>query len=269
MTRRKFLGVVGTVAVGSALVGPAAYGGQRRLRVRRHRVEFAAGRGLRIVHLTDLHVGLATRAAVLDEAARLTHSERPDLVVLTGDYVNRTLAYRKRLERFLRALPRPCVAVLGNHDHWTGGERVRSVLEDAGVHVLSNEWASVELAGGGRQLTVVGVDDETTGHADVPAAFAGLGDPASALVLTHHPNTADAIAAAGGRLVLAGHTHGGQVLVPGVTANLARMGGIRYLSGWHAVGEGRLYVNTGLGAAVVGWRLGRAAWPEVAVLECV
>ncbi len=267
MTRRKFVGVVGAAAVGGALLGPAAaWAGSRHLQVRRHKVAFAPGRGLRIVHLTDPHVGLATPRKVLAAAAAAAPAAPPARVVMPGPYVNRTLAYRKRLDVFLRALPRPCVAVLGNHDHWTGGARVRPLLEAAGVLVLSNESRRLQLSGG-RELTVVGVDDETTGHADVAAALAGVERPEDALVLTHHPNTADAIVAAGGRLVLAGHTHGGQVLVPGVTAPLARLGGIRYLSGWHDVGPGRLYVNTGLGAAVVGWRLGRAAWPEVAVLE--
>lgn len=238
----------------------------RRLRISRHDVAPGRGRALRIVQLTDLHLGRATPAILLRQALAAAHAARPDLVVLTGDYLNRSLRYLPRLDRLAALLPpAPCVATLGNHDHWSGAQAISRALEQHGVRVLRNAHVSLRLRG--RELTVVGVDDQTTGHADVERAFHRVARPSEALVLTHHPRTADDIVARGGRLVLAGHTHGGQIAIPRLTRALARAGGLRYLSGWYPIGPGRLYVSPGVGSAVIRLRLGGRAAPEIAVFE--
>jgi uncharacterized protein len=85
--------------------------------------------------------------------------------------------------------------------------------------------------------------------------------------VTHFPNTAERIAARGGRLVLAGHTHAGQVSARRLAGAFARLGGSRYLAGWYQVGGARLYVSAGIGSNLVRWRLGQGAWPEVGVFD--
>lgn len=266
MERRRFLKGVALAGAAVTLGGAGALqAAPRRLRLSRHRVRLGGEQPLRIVQLTDLHIGRATPAILLRQAVREARRARPDLVVLTGDYLNRSLRHLPALDRLVGRLPRPCVATLGNHDHWSGAESIANVLSRRGITVLRNSHAVLRLRG--RELTVVGVDDGTTGHADVRRALARVARPETALVLTHNPRTAEEIVVRGGRLVLAGHTHGGQIAIPRITRALARAGGMRYLSGWYPVGPGRLYVSPGVGSAVIRLRLGRRAAPEAALFE--
>ena len=235
------------------------------VRVTTHKISWPHPGKARVVHLTDLHVGKGTSNVLLERAIEETIAAKPDLVVLTGDYLNRTQKYLPDFIRIVKRLPRPCVAVFGNHDHWSGTADVRKALENEGVKVLQNEHLVLKLSG--MQLVVVGVDDGATKHDDARAAFAGVEDPKGALVLTHHPKTADKIAKFGGRLILAGHLHGGQIDIPKVTDAIAKLSGKPYLAGFYSVGGSLLYVNAGLGSAVVRARAGPRATPEVAVFD--
>jgi predicted MPP superfamily phosphohydrolase len=142
---------------------------------------------------------------------------------------------------------------------------VTEALERGGATVLSNQCTVLDA--GGVSLPIVGVDDGRTEHADVERAFSGLDRGAKPLVLTHFPNTADAIADRGGALVIAGHTHGGQIAIPGVTKWVTRAIGYRYIAGWYEVGAGQLYVSAGIGVSLDGLRGGRGAMPEIAVYD--
>jgi predicted MPP superfamily phosphohydrolase len=265
VNRRQFLrtAALGTVALGTG-VG-LAQAAPRRLRLTHHRLRW--GSRARIVHLTDLHVGWATPPHLLRQAIRQATRLEPDLVVLTGDYLNHTLKHLAVLERFLALLPRPCVATMGNHDHWAGAAEIQRVMERLGIVVLSNRSTRMQLSRRGTRLTLVGVDDGRTDHDDVARAFAGVEQPERALVLTHFPPSAEAIARHGGRLILTGHTHGGQLDVPLVTRALSRLAGQRYIAGWYPVERARLYVNAGIGSSAIRCRVGRRARPEVALLE--
>lgn len=254
----------------SAAAGAAALAWSRTgripLRITRYRVPWPGLEERRVVvHVTDVHVGLSTPPALLEEVAEASHRAQPDLVALTGDYVNASRVFFPRMQAFVRALPQPVVAVLGNHDHLVGGRAIRRGLEAAGAVVLQNE--KVEMAG----LTVVGVDDGFTRHDRVDLAFEGVVGAPSALVLTHFPPTANAIAErTGGRLILAGHTHAGQFDLPGRwterLARATRLGG--YLRGFYPLANGvELYVNAGLGHAWRGMRSGELCRPEMAVFE--
>jgi hypothetical protein len=235
------------------------------VRVTTHKISWPHAGRARVVQLTDLHVGKGTPEVVLERAVEETLKAKPDLVVLTGDYLNRTLKYLPDFIAIMKRLPRPCVLVFGNHDHWSGTRELRKELEKAGVTVLQNEHVTLKLPR--MQLLIVGVDDGTTKHDDVQAAFSGVENPKHALVLTHHPKTADKIAKLGGRLILAGHLHGGQIDIPKVTDAIAKLTGKPYIAGFYSVGGSLLYVNAGLGSAVVRARAGPRAIPEVAVFD--
>jgi predicted MPP superfamily phosphohydrolase len=251
-------------AVGSALAASRVKKSRRDgLAVTMHTLPWRGERRVRVVHLTDIHVGISTPKRVLDRVADIVRSLEHDVVVLTGDYVNMSTFYAKRITDFVSALPKPCVATLGNHDHWASASRITRALEAGGACVLRNQ--SVVAAG----LVIVGVDDGHTGNADVDRAFSDVDerDRDRALVLSHFPNTADAIAKKGARLVLSGHTHAGQVDVPRVMPFLARLAGNPYLRGFHRIGaKTDLYVNAGIGHSLAGLRGGRTA-PEIAVFD--
>jgi len=253
------------LAVAGCSIGAAT----QRLRRTLHRVSWPVRRPLRIVHLTDLHVGWGAPEHLLDQAVRQCRRARPDLTVLTGDYLINSLEQVERLRRVLRRLPRPCVATLGNHDHKAGADAVQRVLAAQGITVLRNESRRVRLRG--ERLTVVGIDDGCTGHDDAPRALARVPRGQRAVVLTHDPELADEVARHGDHLVLAGHTHGGQVYVPLLTTAYGLIRHRRYMAGWYTIrnrgGGARLYVNAGIGYASTRVRFG--AQPEIAVFDLV
>lgn len=251
--------VIGLAAVvGAAFVGGQVAKGYRDgISLTFHRMPWTCR--ARVVQLSDLHVGPSTPRFTLARVAEVVTSLAPDVVVLTGDYVNMSTFYSRRITEFVRALPKPCVATLGNHDHFADPERITFSLEHGGAKVLAN--ASTTIG----DLLIVGVDDGRSGNADVARAFAGV-DAERALVLSHYPNTADEIAPTRAPLVLAGHTHAGQIEVPWVTRTLARAAGNRYLRGFYRVGDRTdLYVNAGLGHAFL--RSGQGTKPEIAVFD--
>lgn len=218
---------------------------------------------LRVAQLTDLHVGLVTPEALVQEAVDLAVAAEPDIVALTGDFVAHTTGALPRLVRLLSQLPGPKIAVLGNHDHRAGAERVAAALSDAGVQVLDNTWTWLDDHG----VAFAGVDDRTYAKSDAEKATAGLnGRPV--IGLAHHPAGAAELWDRGVPLVLSGHTHGGQLHHHRFTPWLyERLEGTRHVSGLHGEEGRQVYVCPGIGAAVVPWRAGAGGARSVAILE--
>lgn len=205
--------------------------------------------GLTIGHLSDVHVQRLLAPRHLDRAVDLLNELQPDLTFLTGDYVCFHQGAIPRLSASLSRLEvaQPPVAVLGNHDHWCDGPAIRRELESVGITVLQNEHTEVEARG--ESLVVVGVDDASTGRDDVEKAFTAVGESRLPIVaLTHDPRAAAKMAAWAPSLILAGHTHGGQINLGSVTRRVAARMGQHHLQGFFQVGEHtRLFVNRGLG----------------------
>lgn len=204
--------------------------------------------GVRIGHLSDVHVRTGVKPRRLHAAVELLNQLKPDLVALTGDYVCLSPRPLPALTDALKELKAPAYAVLGNHDHWSGARAVRSALEQAGVDVLQNEHRALEVRGAAVHL--VGVDDSITRHHDPERAFSGVPEGATAITLSHDPKSADLLHAYRPALILSGHTHGGQVVIHKITPFLWRRAGIKYVSGLFEVNGAVLYVNRGLGASV-------------------
>ena len=239
----------------------------------------------RIAHLTDLHVGRVTPFAVQQEAVEMTNAERPDLVVLTGDFVCHSQLWLDQLVEVVSGFKAPTIAVLGNHDHWSGADEVEAALRRGGVEVLRNRNTTVTL--GHEKLQVVGLDDAYTGHARVEEAVRGLRRDLPTLALSHIAEEADGLWKRGIPLVLSGHTHGGQVTVARLhELSLGKIGGHKYLHGLygsreargihegdavrpgaHDKGAGAVYVGAGIGAAVMPFRLGDRGKREVTIFE--
>jgi hypothetical protein len=214
---------------------------------------------LRIVHISDLHAeGFGRRE---ERALALVREAAPDLVVLTGDYTSdeRNLAHVASARRFVSSLGAPfgVFAVPGNWD-----TDLRRVFDGTGVRVLQDE--GVELNVRGVRVFVFGCR-----FASAPPSRGLAGSDVLEILLHHSPDYLEEAAGAGFDLYLCGHTHGGQVRVPGYGAivTLSRFGK-RYESGPFALGPTQMYVNRGLGLEG-GWapRIRLFCPPEVAAFE--
>jgi predicted MPP superfamily phosphohydrolase len=215
--------------------------------------------GLRIVHLTDLHRCHLTPDRLLRHAIALANAACPDLVVLTGDFVTRDPADIEPCASLLAPLRARLgvYAVLGNHDYYTDARAVERMLTRLGIQVLVNRSACVE------GLYLVGLDDDRHGQPDIARAFSDVPPGAPILAMAHNPAFAERLAERD-CIVLSGHTHGGQVHLPVLTAReVRRIGAKHYRAGWFQVGKARLYVNRGLGHVGIPLRL--FCRPEVAV----
>ena len=230
---------------------------------------------LRIAHLTDQHVGRVTPFAVQKTAVAMANAEKPDLVVLTGDFVCHSQLYLDQLIEVVRGFQAPVIGVLGNHDHWSGAEEVRLALQRGGVELLRNRHTTITLRG--QKLQVVGLDDAYTGHARRDEAVKGLRKDVPSIALSHIAEEADGLWRAGVPLVLSGHTHGGQVTVARLhELALGILAGHKYVHGLYGSRaarrhghepHGAVYVGAGIGAAVMPLRLGDRGRREVTIFE--
>jgi uncharacterized protein len=225
-----------------------------------------AHEGLTIAHITDVHVGMMTPERRIRKAVALANEALPDVTVLTGDYMCYSRKYLPAMGEQLRGLAARSgvVCTLGNHDHWTDAAGVARELTANGYAVLRNQ--NLVLRPRGAPLTIVGIDDAVTRHHDPVKAYAGARRHGTRLVLTHCPELADTAASWGAHLVVAGHTHGGQVNIRRWSEKVYRkVTRKRYLSGWYQVGQALLYVNRGVGWSTVPIRAGEGARSEVAI----
>ncbi|MEW6580752.1 MAG: metallophosphoesterase [Chloroflexota bacterium] len=221
--------------------------------------------GYRIAHLSDLHLGVRLNHARLPLIAAAVQRERPDLIALTGDFATGGRDGLAEGEALLGALRAPdgAWAVLGNHDHFVGPDRVAAMLHAAGIGLLHN--ASHTLRRGGDPLVLAGVDDAVQGAPDLRAALDGAPPNQPAILLAHAPDFAPR-AAADPRLALqlSGHSHGGQVRLPGGRPLVLPCGGKAYPAGLYTIGDLQLFVTTGTGT---GWFVVRFnCRPEFAVI---
>jgi uncharacterized protein len=230
--------------------------------------------GYRIVQLSDLHCSRQVTPAYLAEAVALAQEQDPDLVVLTGDFVHRGYRYVEHAaEAVARLGARDGVyAVLGNHDfsvrNALGFRRYRHLhravtraLTARGVRVLHNE--AVALGRSGAALHLVGVADLWSRMCDLEQAFAGLDPALPRVVLAHNPRTIEQLDGRRCDLMLSGHTHGGQVHLPGLGRPTLGKHARRLAAGMYRHGDALVYVNKGVG---FGFRFRFGVRPEVAVL---
>lgn len=211
----------------------------------------AALEGLRLAQLSDLHLHPFTTLEQIERAVERTNREQPDLVLLTGDYVtDRHLsAVDELLPVLARLNPRyGSWACLGNHDWWAGPRAIREGLMRAGINVLDNEGLAIDC--GGELLYIAGLEDGWSGHPSLTLALEGHRGAWPVVLLVHEPDFADLFARDGRvTLQLSGHSHGGQVRLPGRGAPMLPWMGEKYDQGLYRVQDMWLYTNRGLGMA--------------------
>ena len=226
--------------------------------------------GLRIAVLSDIHVdNWFITEKKLRTIVERTNQLQPELIVILGDYMSSDGWVTRRVEpevfgailKDLRA-PLGVYSVLGNHDWWYGGTRVRRALEQNGIKVLENESAKVDARG--TSLWLVGLADLWTRQQRIANALATVPEGQPLIALTHNPdifpNVPQRVP-----LVLAGHTHGGQVRFPLIGPVIESSDyGDRWVRGHVFEDNHHLFVTTGIGTSIVPVRFGLP--PEIVLL---
>ena len=212
--------------------------------------------GLRLDVVSDIHTGSPRNGvAHLDRMVQRLLASDSDAVLMAGDYVILkvflgTYVPPEVIAAHLRPLTarKRVYAVLGNHDWWKDGRKVQRALESAGVVVLQNQAQAVSL--GQCRFWLVGLGDLWEGHPDIPGSLAQVRDSAPVVLLTHNPQVFPEIPARVS-LVVAGHTHGGQVwLLPGRPSRR----GEEYLAGPILEHGRQLFVTSGIGTSIAPFR---------------
>lgn len=278
-SRRVFLRVAAVASTGAAAAvsfGGArqAYGDPQITRLSLSFPDLPAGLdGLRIAQLSDLHAGPLVGEGTLRRWRELCEREQPELLLFTGDLVDSLPEELTPLLEAFRGFQPPLgrFAVLGNHDYFDDPRPIWRDLETAGIRCLEN--ASALIRRGGDTLALMGLQDPMARNGRFRRMVFGPGPrPAEAtrdlpvdvfrVCMNHRPSEWEMALAAGARLTLSGHTHGGQINpIPGF--NSARLIGPR-TEGLYREGGDLLYVSRGLG--VVGLPLRVGAPPEIVIL---
>ncbi len=239
--------------------------------------------GTEVAVVSDLQLGMwFANTGMVERAIETIVAAEPDVALLGGDFLYSTdPSIERQIDTLMGLLDPllnsgiPTFAVLGNHDHAVGAaDELTTALEDAGVPVLRNEAAPVPGLEGadGEALHVVGVGPDRPGLADVDEALADVPDGAPRVVLMHNPTVFPELPPSSAPLTLAGHTHCGQVTLPGAPrwAYLALTSEERIVAdGWAPEDYGaegnRMFVTCGIGFSLAPIRVN--APPQVAFFE--
>ena len=269
LSRRQFL--KGAIAMGAAgLVADSVLLEPRHVVVERKTIAINdlpdAFDGFRICQITDVHHGPFTGLGFIKEVVEKVNSLNPGLVVLTGDYVDHSSKYIVPAVSALCRLKSSngVLAVLGNHDHWMDANLTQEVFNRYNVPVITNSHKLIEIKD--KAICVAGVGDLMEDSQDLKAAFYGLPADIPRILLSHNPDYAESMPASERvDLVLAGHTHGGQVRMPFSIAPITMSRyGQKYAGGLVRSASRQVYVSRGIG--VVGIPVRFNCPPEITII---
>jgi predicted MPP superfamily phosphohydrolase len=210
--------------------------------------------GFRIVQISDIHIGGWMNRERLAEVLELTRKQKPDLVVVTGDFVfghswTTALDFAAEdlaIEMLALSSEYEVLGVLGNHDHWADSTRVRNMLASCKVKELKNDIHL--LTKNGENICVAGLDDISENMHRMEDLLDKLPLDTVSILLAHEPDYADVSSAIGRfALQLSGHSHGGQVVIPFLGPLVLPSWARKYPAGLYRVGEMFLYTNRGVG----------------------
>lgn len=204
--------------------------------------------GFTLLQMTDQHLYPLTQPSLIKKSVAIANSLNPDLVVLTGDYVWQDLEAIDELAPILSGLDAKygVFSTLGNHDYWLDADVITATLEAAGLPVLVNQGLSIKHGKGSFYLA--GLDDGWSGNPDLDATLEGAMPDDPVILLCHEPDLADRYSLDGRvSLQLSGHSHGGQIRLPGLGALILPYLGRKYDIGLYKVNEMLLYTNRGIG----------------------
>lgn len=221
--------------------------------------------GFTIVQLSDIHLEPYTKPHLVRRAVEMSNELNPDLVVLTGDYVWREQEAVFELTSILTGLNarHGVYSVLGNHDLWLDVEVTKTAFAEAGLPMLINQGLAISQGNG--SIFLAGMDDGWSGEPDLNLSLENAPTGIPIVLLLHEPDLVDETSLDPRiSLQLSGHTHGGQVLMPGKPPIFTPNLGKKYSQGLFRVNDTWLYTNRGLGVISVPLRYNCP--PEVTLL---
>lgn len=262
LSRRQFLtaGIIG--GAGLAVGGYAVFGNEaNRLEIVTESVQVPGWRAgnVRVGILSDHHVNDQESQLRAIDAASMLISQKPDVVLLLGDFITygSSVPYLAATFEPLADCKIPTYAVLGNHDYGSGhNTAISEKIRQAGIKLLVNEVAHVN------GISLVGLDDDLRGNPN-QGVISPKDLSSSSICLWHEPDAIESLRLPCA-LQVSGHSHGGQVCLPGVILHTPK-GAKRYRSGLYEIGDRRLYVTRGVGTTGLDYRL--YCRPEVTLLE--
>jgi predicted MPP superfamily phosphohydrolase len=217
---------------------------------------------LKIVFASDFHIKPYEKYR-LTKIVKKINRQNPDIVLLGGDYVSgHDASFTMSPEKIASELRKinskyGTVAVMGNHDGWQGKYGIIKALENAGITVLENSNKNFD------RFTIVGIEDLQTGNPNIEKALKNADK--NIILLTHNPDMFPLVPN-NVRLVLAGHLHGGQIMISGITpAYIPSQYGMKYRYGLIEENGKTLYTSNGLGTSILPVRFNSV--PEIVVIE--
>ncbi len=224
-------------------------------------------KGLKVAVLTDFHLGFGgMNRERLGKIIDLTNLQNPDLILLLGDYVNVSykneskLSYLADFEKFKSKYG--VFGVMGNHESWQSLNKIRNFLKKANVKILENDVQKLRI--NKKSFWIAGIEDMLTGYPDLNYVMRQINDENPVLLLSHNPDifetASDKI-----NLILAGHTHGGQIYLPFLVKkiNPSRLGD-RFLRGYLVKNNKHIFISSGLGTTIIPARF--LVPPEIVIL---
>jgi len=219
--------------------------------------------GFRLVHLSDIHHSPFTDIEHISRAVEIANELKPDMFVLTGDFVSHETEYIAPMAKVMGKLKSEygTFACLGNHDHWTDGKLVTESLRDENITVFINE--GFRFTARGASFWLAGVDDYMVGLTDLRSALRGSYPDEMKILLAHNPKILYRAARAGVDLMLSGHTHGGQIKLRDDEKRIMPRRGLK--NGLYRRKGTQVYITRGIGTVVLPMRYGCP--PEISLIE--
>ncbi|HLK46737.1 MAG TPA: metallophosphoesterase [Bryobacteraceae bacterium] len=284
-SRRQFLEGAATAAVAAPFVA-GAYGllyGRLNLQTTHQPIYLRnlpqAFDGFRIAQLSDVHIGPFMGEDEIRKYVRIANALKPDMIVLTGDFLTFDPSPKQAVVAALSGLRAPfgVFGCLGNHDSWAQSEdALTELFGQAGVRILRQQ--NLLIRNSGERFNLIGIDFANSRHMSAGSGHmsadrlegmeALMEKDAVNLLLSHNPDTFNRAAELGIDFSLAGHTHGGQLALEFISPEIAPSRIVTpYVAGWFQRPGGQLYVNRGIGTIAAPMRVG--APPELTVFQLV